>query len=184
VGIEKAKYEVVEKEGSFEVREYEASIIAETIVESDFDGAGNAAFRVLFDYISGNNRKREAISMTAPVEQKKSSEKISMTAPVNQRREGDKWSVSFLMPSEYTMETIPEPLDARVVLKEEPGKKMAAVRYSGTWSKDRYERHKAKLEEFIKQRGYQVIGEAIFARYDPPFQIFFLRRNEVLIEIE
>jgi hypothetical protein len=184
VGIEKAEYTVVEKEGAFEVRAYEPSIIAETIVESDFNSAGNVAFGRLFDYISGNNLKKESISMTVPVSQTESSEKISMTAPVNQRREGDKWLVSFIMPSKYTMETIPEPLDSRVVLKEEQPKKMAAVRYSGTWSVKRYERNKDKLEGFIKERNYKISGEAIFARYDPPFHIFFLRRNEVLIPIE
>jgi effector-binding domain-containing protein len=184
VGIEKAKYTVLEKERSFEIRQYEPCIIAETIVKSNFDEAGNIAFRRLYNYISGQNRKKESIAMTAPVSQQISSEKIVMTAPVSQEKLGDKWVVSFLMPSEYTMETLPKPLDANVVLKEVPGKKMAAVRYSGTWSKKRYERHKAKLEEFIRERGLTVKGEDIFARYDPPFQIFFLRRNEVLIPIE
>ena len=184
VGIEKAKYTVIERTGKFEIRQYQAQIVAETIVDSGFDDAGNVAFGRLFNYISGNNRSKESIAMTAPVSQKADSEKISMTAPVNQQKSGGKWSVSFLMPSKYTMETIPEPLDSNVTLREIPPRKMAAVRYSGTWSRKRYEQKKSNLEQFIANKGLKIIGEAIFARYDPPFQLWFLRRNEVLIPVE
>ncbi|MBN2590317.1 MAG: heme-binding protein [Sedimentisphaerales bacterium] len=184
VGIEKAKYTVISKEGNFEVRQYQPQIVAETIVDSDFDKAGNIAFRRLFDYISGNNRTKESISMTAPVNQSNESEKISMTAPVNQQKSEDKWVVSFLVPSKYTLETIPEPLDSNVTIREIPSQTIAAVRYSGTWSKKRYESHKSKLEQFISDKELQIIGEPIFARYDPPFQLWFLRRNEVLIPVK
>ena len=183
VRIEKAKYTVISKEGNFEVRQYQPQIVAETIVDSDFDQAGNIAFRRLFDYISGSNRTKESISMTAPVNQSNESEKISMTAPVNQQKSEDKWVVSFLVPSKYTMETIPEPLDSNVTIREIPAQTIAAVRYSGTWSKKRYESHKSKLEQFISDKQLQIIGEPIFARYDPPFQLWFLRRNEVLIPV-
>jgi hypothetical protein len=184
VGIEKAKYKIIERTGKFEIRQYQAQIVAETIVDSGFDDAGNVAFGRLYNYISGNNRSKESIAMTAPVSQKADSEKISMTAPVNQQKSGGKWSVSFLMPSKYTMETIPEPLDSNVTLREVPPRKIAAVRYSGTWSRKRYEQKKSNLEQFIADKGLKIIGEAIFARYDPPFQLWFLRRNEVLIPIE
>lgn len=184
MGIEKAKYEVIEKEGKFEVRQYRAQIVAETIVESDFDEAANIAFRRLFNYISGENRRKESIKMTAPVNQKASSEKIAMTAPVNQRQSEGKYSVSFLMPSKYTMETLPEPLDSNVRLRQIPAQKIAAVRYSGSWSRKRYEANRALLEEFIQRKGLKTTGEDIFARYDPPFQLWFLRRNEVLFSVE
>lgn len=95
MGIEKPEYQVVAKEGKFEVRQYEPQIIAETIVESDFDEAGNVAFRRLFDYISGENRTAESIKMTAPVNQKADSQKIAMTAPVNQQQAGGKYAVSL-----------------------------------------------------------------------------------------
>jgi len=147
VGIEKAKYTVVEKEGKFEIRQYQSHIIAETIVEASFDNAGNIAFRRLFDYISGQNRNRQSIAMTAPVNQKGGSEKIAMTAPVNQQKSEDKWAVSFIMPSKYTMETLPQPLDSNVILREVPPCKMAAVRYSGTWSRKRYGANKSLLEQ-------------------------------------
>jgi effector-binding domain-containing protein len=184
VGIEKAKYEVAQKEGKFEVRQYQPQIVAETIVEADFDEAGNMAFRRLFNYISGQNRNKQAIAMTAPVNQKTSSQKIPMTAPVNQQRSEGKYSISFLMPSKYTMETLPEPLDSNVRLREIPARKVAAIRYSGSWSRKRYEAKKALLEEFIKKKGLRITGEDIFARYDPPFQIWFLRRNEVLFPVD
>lgn len=184
VGIEKAKYTVIERAGKFEIRQYQAQIIAETTVGSDFDDAGNIAFRRLFNYISGNNRKKESIAMTAPVNQKAGSEKISMTAPVNQQKADDEWVITFLMPSKYTIETIPEPLDPNVTLRKIPPRKIAAVRYSGTWSKKRYEANKSHLEQFIADKGLKIIGEAIFARYNPPYQLWFLRRNEVLIPVE
>ena len=184
VGIEKAKYQVIEKEGKFEIRQYQPQIVAETVVEADFDEAGNMAFRRLFNYISGENRKKESIAMTAPVNQKSSSEKIAMTAPVNQQQSEGNYIVSFLMPSKYTMETLPEPLDSSVRLRQIPARKVSVIRYSGSWSRKKYEAKKALLEEFIKKKGLKITGQDIFARYDPPFQIPFLRRNEVLFEVE
>lgn len=121
--------------------------------------------------------------MTAPVEQQ-SSAKIAMTAPVEQVETGSNYTVSFLMPAEYTMETLPQPLDSEVHLREIPARKMAAIRYSGTWSRKRYEQKKEALENFIAARDLAMIGPATFARYDPPFQLWFLRRNEVLIPVE
>ncbi len=184
VGIEKARYEVIEKGGKFEIRQYSPQIVAETMVESDFDDAGNIAFRKLFDYISGENRKKESIAMTSPVNQKADSEKIAMTAPVNQQTSEGKYIVSFLMPSKYTMETLPEPSNPDVKLRQIPAQKIAAVRYSGSWSRNRYEANKALLEDFIEKKGLRITGPDIFARYDPPFQIWFLKRNEVLFPVD
>ena len=115
----------------------------------------------------GKNRKKESIKMTAPVNQKASSEKIAMTAPVNQQKAEGKYSVSFLMPSKYTMETLPEPLDSNVRLREIPAHKIVAIRYSGFWSKKKYEAKKALLEQFVEKKGLRVTGGDIFARYDP-----------------
>ncbi|MHC4743486.1 MAG: SOUL family heme-binding protein [Planctomycetota bacterium] len=184
VGIEKAKYEVIDKKGKFEVRLYAPQILAETIVDSDFDEAGNIAFRRLYSYISGENRTRESIKMTAPVNQKKTSQKIAMTAPVNMEKTAGKYSVTFLMPSKYTMQTLPEPLNPEVRLREMQARKIAAVRYSGSWSKEKYEAKRELLEQFIKEKGLRITGPDIFARYDPPFQLSFLRRNEVLYPVE
>ena len=184
MAIEEAKYIVLEKVKSFELRQYEQHIVAETMVEGRFEEVGNEGFRRLFDYISGKNRKEQQISMTAPVSQKAESEKIAMTAPVNLEKVGKKYRITFLMPAEYTMKTLPEPLDARVKLEEVPGRLMAAVRYSGTWSRSRYEEKEALLQDLIEQNGLKPLGEPIFARYNPPFMPWFLRRNEVLIQVE
>jgi len=182
-GIERAKYTVLARRGAFEIRQYAPQIVAETVVDAHFDEAGNIAFRRLYGYISGKNRTQESIAMTAPVEQR-GSEKIAMTAPVAQTQRAGKYIVGFMMPSQYTLATLPEPLDPNVVLREIPARKTAANRYSGTWSQKRYERKKAALEEFITERGLTIMGPATFARYDPPFQLWFLRRNEVLIPVE
>jgi effector-binding domain-containing protein len=182
--IQKAKYTVVEKEDDFEIRQYEAQIVAETYVEGSLKDSGDDGFRRLYAYISGDNKKKQSISMTAPVGQEASSQKIPMTAPVSQEKKDGQWRITFLMPGEYSLETLPEPLDERVKLKVEPGRLMAAVRYSGTWSEKGYKKNKALLEEFIEKRGLKTKGPAIWARYDPPFMPWFLRRNEVLIPVE
>jgi len=184
MAIEKAKYTVLEKEDDFEIRQYEPQIVAETLVEGDPEEVGNVGFRRLYAYISGENRKKQSISMTAPVGQEARSEKIAMTSPVSQEKKDNRWRITFLMPAEYSLETLPEPLDERVRLREEPGRLMAAVRYSGTWSEEAYEKNKALLEAYIQKRGLKKAGVPVWARYDPPYMPWFLRRNEVLIPVE
>ena len=184
IGIEKPGYSVIDKDGKFEIRQYESQIIAETFVDAGFEDAGNVAFRRLFDYISGNNRKKESISMTSPVKQEAESEKIKMTAPVNQEMAGDRYSVSFVMPSKYSLENLPEPTDNKVKIRQIPARKIAVVRYSGTWSEKRYLEKKKELEDFIKRKGLEVIDGDIFARYDPPFHPWFVRRNEVMLPVK
>lgn len=158
--------------------------MAETLVDASFKEAGNVAFQRLFGYISGDNRQKESIAMTAPVNQASRSEKIAMTAPVSQRQTNGKYNISFVMPSKYTMETIPEPLNPDVVLRQIPARKIAAIRYSGTWAPKRDEAKQDLLNEFISREGLTATDQATFARYDPPFQLPFLRRNEVLIPVE
>ena len=160
MAIEKAKYTVLEKEDDFELRQYEPQIVAETFVEGDLEDVGNDGFRRLYAYISGENTKKQSISMTAPVGQEAGSEKIAMTAPVSQEKKDNQWRITFLMPAEYTLETLPEPIDERVKLAQEPGRLMAAVKYSGTWSKEGYEENKALLEEYIRRRGLTKAGAA------------------------
>ncbi len=182
-GIEKAGYKVFEKKGAIELRLYPPQIVAETAVEGDFTNVGNEGFRRLFNYISGNNRTRQSIAMTAPVGQQPQSEKIQMTAPVGQQKSGETYLITFMMPSKYTMETLPEPNDSRVTLRLIPEHYAVAITYGGTWSQSRYDKHQTKLLAFIAERGLTPQGEPVFARYDPPFMPFFFRRNEILIEI-
>jgi hypothetical protein len=158
-------------------------VVAETFIEGDFESVGNEGFRRLFDYISGANRTQARISMTAPVVQEPASQKIAMTAPVGQEKVGDRYRITFLMPAKDTLETLPEPTDARVRLRAEPARTVAAIRYSGLWSRSRYEEHERKLREWIQRRGLETVGEPVWARYDPPFMPWFLRRNEILTEV-
>jgi hypothetical protein len=181
--IEEATYKVVKKDNKFEIRDYAPHILAETVVEGDFEEAGNKAFNVLFGYISGDNRSREKLTMTAPVSQEPKGEKIKMTAPVGQQRVQESWAVSFMMPASYTMETLPEPEDPKVTLRQVPARRMAAVRYSGFWNEKGYLRYKLELESWIHEKGHTIVGDPIWARYNAPFTPWFLRRNEILIPI-
>jgi hypothetical protein len=184
MAIEEPLHQVMTTEGSFELRKYSSYIVAETYVEGDFEAVGSEGFRRLADYIGGKNRKKESISMTAPVSQKPASEKIAMTAPVSQARENGRWRITFMMPSTYTMETLPTPDDDRITLREEQEKAVAVVRYSGTWGKKRYMDHETKLLDWISTKGWEIIGVPIWARYNPPFMPWFMRRNEILIPVQ
>lgn len=184
MAIEEAGYNVVKKEGKFEIRDYAPHILAETIVDGDIEQAGSKAFNRLFRYISGDNRSREKVAMTAPVSQEPRGEKIEMTAPVGQRGAGEQWAVSFMMPASYTLETLPEPDDPKISLRQVPAHRMAAVRYSGFWSEKKYLRYKKKLEAWVQEEGLTIVGDPVWARYNSPFTPWFLRRNEILIPVD
>jgi hypothetical protein len=184
MAIEEATYKVVKKDNKFEIRDYAPHILAETVVEGNFEEAGNKAFNVLFGYISGDNRSREKLAMTAPVSQEPKGEKIKMTVPMGQRRVQESWAVSFMMPASYTLETLPEPEDPKVTLRQVSARRMAAVRYSGFWSEKNYLRYKLALESWIHEKSLTIVGDPIWARYNSPFTPWFLRRNEVLIPVD
>lgn len=190
MAVDEPKYEVIKEYEEFELRKYSSFIIAETEVESDMEEAGNKAFDVLFKFISGNNVKKEEIEMTAPVLQadsKPEGEEISMTAPVRQvsKSEGEsKFLISFVMPLEYTMETVPSPLDERITIKEIPERVMAVRKYSGTWSEENYRDNERVLLSEVRNNKYQMTGDPEYARYNPPFWPWFLRRNEVMVEVK
>jgi hypothetical protein len=193
MAIEEPDYAVVREGAGFELRRYGPQLLAETEVQGRFDKVGGDAFRILADYIFGNNQASEKIAMTAPVTQRpaagddeESGTRIEMTAPVTQRASGpeaDSYVISFVMPSRFTLETVPRPNDPRVTLREVPGRLMAALRYSGGWGESRYRRHEAQLLQAVRAAGLTPIGEPIYARYNSPFSLPFLRRNEVLVEV-
>ena len=183
MGSEEAGYRVVRSDGIFELRDYAPHILAETVVDGTLEDAGNQAFRRLFRYISGENRSRGKITMTAPVSQEAAGEKIPMTAPVGQQPAGGKWAVSFMMPASYTLETLPLPDDRAITLRAVPARRMAAVRYSGTWSESNYLQYKGALEKWIRSNNFIPVGEPVWARYNPPFTPWFLRRNEILVPV-
>jgi len=184
MAIEEAAYNVVKRDGKFEIREYAPHILAETVVEGDLEQAGNKAFSRLFRYISGDNRSRDKVAMTAPVSQEPMGEKIKMTAPVGQQRVQERWTVSFMMPASYTLESLPVPEDPQVTLRQVPARRMAAVRYSGFWSEKNYLRYRRALETWIHERDLAIVGDPVWARYNPPFTPWFLRRNEILIPVD
>jgi len=183
MATEEAPYTVLRTDDIFELREYPPQILAEIIVEGELEDAGNKAFRPLFRYISGDNTSRDKIAMTAPVSQEQKGEKISMTAPVSQQNIQGKWAVSFMMPASYTMETLPTPDDSNIKLRQVPARQVAAVRYSGFWSEEKYLLHKQKLEQWISDNRFTVAGEPVWARYNAPFTPWFMRRNEILIPV-
>ena len=185
MAIESPKYKVLFKSGDFETRQYDPCIVAETVVDGDFESASSEGFRKLAGYIFGGNTSQQKIAMTAPVgmEQKKS-EKIAMTAPVGQEQRGGQFVITFMMPSSYTLESLPVPNDKDVVLKAIPEKIYASIRFSGTWSKDRYEKHLASLNKWIDEMRYEKRSDPNYARYNPPWTPWFMRRNEILIEIK
>ena len=183
MAIEEAPYTVLRTDRMFQLRAYAPHVLAETIVDGDLEEAGNKSFNVLFRYITGANHSRGKIAMTAPVAQERRREKIAMTAPVSQERIQGKWAVSFMMPASCTLETLPVPDDPGVVLRQVPRQQVAAVRYSGLWSEKKYLLNKEKLEAWIRKNGWTVAGEPIWARYNPPFTPWFMRRNEVLIPV-
>jgi effector-binding domain-containing protein len=184
MAIEEATYKVIKKDNQFEIRDYAPRILAETVVGGNLEEAGNKAFNRLFRYISGGNRSRDKVAMTAPVSQEPIREKIKMTTPVGQQRIQEKWAVSFMMPASYTMETLPEPEEPEVKLRQVPARRMAAVRYSGFWSEKSYLRYKMELESWIHEMGLTIMGDPIWSRYNPPFTPWFLRRNEILIPVD
>ena len=184
MAVEEASYAVLKSEGQFEVREYAPHVVAETLVEGRFEDAGSRAFQRLFKYISGDNLSQTKVAMTAPVSQAPAGEKISMTAPVGQRRVENRWAVSFMMPQSYTMDSLPTPNNPAVVLRQVPAQKMAVIRYSGTWSEKNYASHKQELESWMREEGMTSAGPAMWARFNAPFTLWFLRRNEIQVPVE
>lgn len=190
MAIEEPKYTVIQKNDTFEIRKYEPYLVAQTEVIGKSDEMGRKAFKILFDYISGKNQQSSKITMTAPViqeDEQQQGQKITMTAPVLQEMDMNNThhaTFSFVMPQEFTLETLPKPLDLRIKIKEIPEKMVAVRQYSGTWAKERYEENKSLLLKALKKANIQTIAEAQFARYNSPFSLWFLRRNEVMIEIK
>lgn len=188
LSTEEAKYSVLRADGMFEIRLYEPHILAETTVDGDFEDAGSKAFRALFDYISGSNEPNQTLAMTAPVAQSSGSlstgsQNISMTSPVGQQASNGAWTVSFMMPSEYSLETLPKPKDPNVTLRSIPKQYVATVEYSGFWSEKGYRENYQKLTQWMQKENISSLGEPIWARYNGPITPWFLRRNEILIPI-
>lgn len=186
--IETPRYKVEpEAEASgFEVRRYEPRLVAEVEVQGDAERATNAGFRILADFIFGNNTAQAEIAMTAPVEQTRS-ETIAMTAPVDRTASSqapDTWVIAFTMPSKYTRETLPRPNDSRVQIREIPGKRYAVLRFNGAPREAVVAQRMADLIVAVDAAGLERTGATpTYARYDPPWTLGLLRRNEIFVEL-
>lgn len=183
MATEQPPFTLVSRADGIEVREYPGYVVAETVVQGERGRAGNDAFSVLAGYIFGGNKGSRKIAMTSPVTQVKG-QAIAMTSPVAQVAAGpDTWRVQFMMPSEWTLDTLPVPNDPRVTLRAVPARRVAVVRYSGTWSQENYDEHLALLKAAMLKQGLTGQGEPVWARYDPPMVPWFLRTNEIQVEL-
>ena len=196
MAIEEPKYEVVTADAQFEVRHYAPILIAETFVEGDMDTASSKGFRLIADFIFGNNLssdtdKKSKIAMTAPVTVEPQSSKIAMTAPVtvepqaaeSSMKTAKTWRINFVMPSQYTLATIPKPKNNAVTLREVPSKYFIVHKYSGFNTISRVQAKTDEAVEWATKRSYKIIGTPQLSRYDPPWTLPMFRRNEIMIEI-
>jgi hypothetical protein len=181
---EEAAYSVLENENNIQVRQYQEALVAQTQTSGNYDESSTSGFKLLAGYIFGENQSKENIEMTTPVLQKSQSEKIAMTTPVYQQENNDTWTMTFVLPSKYTLETVPAPLNKNIEIKKVPAKKVASIRYTGFITSRKIEDNAAQLQSWLDSNGYTSISEPYSAGYDPPWTIPFFRRNEVHIEIE
>lgn len=180
MATEKPDYRVVMTEGKFEIREYPSMLLAEVKVTGDRRQAANRGFRKLAGFIFGDNQPNAKIAMTSPVMQTPKSEKIAMTSPVMQTpNTNGEWTINFMMPSEYSIETLPKPTDLDIRIFESTPYRTVSIRFSGRGEMKSLKKHQAKLDEFVKSQGLKIIGGPEYAFYDAPFVPPILRRNEV-----
>ena len=180
---EKQAYEVVRTYEEFELRRYAPHVVAEVVVRGTFEDAGNTAFRTLFGYISGQNRSASKVAMTAPVIQR-DPQQIPMTEPVQQRetRAGE-YAVAFVLPSSFTVGSAPVPTSPEVQLHQRSAVLAAARRYRGRWTQASFEHHRGELHSALRAAGLTPVGSPQWARFDPPFLPWLLRRNEVVQDV-
>lgn len=169
MAYEEPEYEVLLETRDYEIREYATHIVAEVDVTGSMKNSGDSGFRLLADYIFGNNARNEKMSMTAPVE--------------TSEAEGDRHTYAFMMERRYGLGELPEPVDARIRLSERPSRVMAVRRYSGSWRESNFRKNAAELQRALDAHGREYRGRLILARYDSPVTPWFLRRNEVMVEL-
>ena len=186
--LEKVKepdFTVIEQKNAFELRKYPEILIAEVTVQGTQKQAANAGFRLLADYIFGNNTAQQKIAMTAPVSQTVVSEKIAMTAPVMQQGSNDNWVIGFVMPSEYNLDTLPQPNNPQVTIRTQAPKYVAVARFKGAnYSADFLDQQENALRQWVRTRNIAILDDAtpVLARYNPPIIPAFMRRNELMLD--
>ena len=166
--VEQAPYTVVQTQGNFETRDYPPLLVAETEASGDRKEAIRHGFRTLADYIFGHNTVKE---------------RVGMTAPVLQEAAGTGWTVRFVMPARYTPETLPTPDNPAVKTHLLPAARFVAVRFSGTAGDESLQERTQELDAFVAEHKLQALSPPMYAFFNPPWTLPFLRRNEVLREI-
>jgi len=185
MAVEEPAFKEVLHEGDFELRDYPALVAAEVTVAGDQKEAASKGFRLLAGYIFGANKRRQSIAMTAPVAQQAASEKIAMTAPVAQTRSAaGTWVVRFTMPSAWSLQSLPVPDDARVTLRNIEPARFAVLRFSGLAQPGDVEARSNELLALVKSHRLHPIGSVSLAQYNPPWTLWFMRRNEVMLEVD
>ena len=180
---EEPEYQIVREIAGIEIRQYAAYAVAEVVVAGPAAEAGSQAFPILAGYIFGKNKGEKKFAMTAPVTQTAAPVKLEMTAPVTQAAAPGGFVVQFALPKGVTVASAPEPLDARVRLREVVPAQVAVIRYSGFWSESNYSEHLARLHTALRGANLAWTGEAVYARYNPPFTPWFMRRNEIWLHL-
>ena len=184
--LEEPAYQTRMQEGSFEIREYASYLVAEVFMEGeDFDEASGDGFRILADYIFGNNLSRSS-SVQIAGKAESASENIAMTAPVqmDQGKKPNQWRMAFSLPSKWNSETVPIPNDQRVKLREVPAEKVVVLQFSGLMGLDDLKEREQQLRQWAANQQIEVQGAVRTARYDPPWTLPFLRKNEVQFKVK
>ena len=186
MATDEPEFRLILKVDKFEIREYSPKIIAQIEVFGDFDDASSKGFKILADYIFGNNTSADGnsrIEMTAPVEMEPLPQKINMTKPVLTEGSDNNWIVSFIMPNEFTLETLPKPNNKSIKILSLPKEKYAVIVFSGLVRESSYQEKETLLNQFIEEKKLKTSGEIKIARYNPPWTLPFFRRNELMIKV-
>jgi len=182
--IQEPAYSVVRTLGDIEIREYAPYVVAEVVVPGPASEAGNTGFRILAAYIFGKNKGERRLAMTAPVTQRPTPVKLAMTAPVTQRAAASGSLVQFVLPKDITLATAPVPLDERITVRDVPASRIAVIRFSGFWTDANYNRNLARLKDGLSAAHLKWSSEPVYSRYNSPFALWFLRRNEIWLTLE
>jgi len=187
MATEEPEFKLILEEAEFQIREYDPKIIAQVEVEGDFDEASSRGFKLLADYIFGNNLLDGAskkISMTTPVEMTPLAENLLMTSSVMDEQVNNKWSINFVMPQEFSLDTLPKPNNSQVNIIEVPKEKYAVIVFSGLVRDTSYAEKAELLSNYLEEKSFKQQGTIKIARYNPPWTLPFFRRNELMVRID